>query len=55
MAPRRPTRRSPTGPHEPEAVAAVDRGEHMRREGLAEVARRVDERFGLRTRGFPMR
>ena len=37
-----------SAPHEPEAVAVVDRGERLRREGLAEVVRLVHERFGLR-------
>jgi AcrR family transcriptional regulator len=37
-----------SAPHEPDAVAVVERGEQLRREGLGETVGRVAERFGLR-------
>ena len=37
-----------SAPHEPEAAAVVERGERLRREGMAQIVALVTERFGLR-------
>jgi AcrR family transcriptional regulator len=37
-----------SAPHEPDATAVVERSEHLRREGLAQIVVLLSDRFGLR-------
>ena len=37
-----------SAPHEPDATAVVQRGERLRREGLAQIVELTSDRFGLR-------